>query len=56
MMIRARLGISLSIAKREIWQTDTYFNPTDERTIIDKNIKGWYRAIRALEYWTKDEL
>ena len=41
---------------QEIWQTDTYFNPTDERTIIDKNIKGWYRAIRALEYWTKDEL
>lgn len=40
---------------QEIWQTDTYFNPTEERANIDKNIKGWYKAIGALEYWAKDK-
>ena len=40
---------------QEIWQTDTYFKPSNERTIIDQNIKGWYKAIGALEYWTKNE-
>jgi glycerol kinase len=39
---------------QEIWQTDTYFNPTEEREVIDENIKGWYKAIDALEYWTKN--
>jgi glycerol kinase len=38
---------------QEIWQADTYFNPTKERELIDKNIRGWYKAIDALEYWTK---
>ena len=36
-----------------IWQTDRYFNPKEDREDIDKNIKGWYKAIDALEYWTK---
>lgn len=40
---------------QKIWQTDQRFNPTTERTAIKKNIKGWYRAIDALEYWTKDK-
>lgn len=39
---------------QKIWQTDTYFSPIIDREAIDKNIKGWYKAIDALEYWTKD--
>lgn len=38
---------------QQIWQTDQRFNPTNERTAIKKDIKGWYKAIDALEYWTK---
>jgi glycerol kinase len=40
---------------QQIWQTDQRFNPTTERAGIKKNIKGWYKAIDALEYWTKDK-
>lgn len=40
---------------QQIWQTDQRFNPTNERTAIKKDIKGWYKAIDALEYWTKDK-
>jgi len=40
---------------QQIWQTDQRFNPTNERTVIKKDIKGWYKAIDALEYWTKDK-
>lgn len=39
---------------QEIWQTDKYFTPNKERKTIDENIKGWYRAIDALEYWSKN--
>ncbi|MCM4172825.1 glycerol kinase [Arenibacter sp. TNZ] len=38
---------------QEIWKTDVKFNPSTERKEIDKNIKGWYRAIDAVEYWSK---
>ncbi|MCK0146256.1 glycerol kinase GlpK [Arenibacter sp. F26102] len=38
---------------QEIWQTDVNFNPSSEREEIEKNIKGWYRAIDAVEYWSK---
>ncbi|WP_299670351.1 glycerol kinase GlpK [uncultured Polaribacter sp.] len=38
---------------QEIWQVDKNFDPTTERAKIDKNIKGWYKAIDALEYWAK---
>jgi len=38
---------------QEIWQTDVNFDPTTERKEIEKNIKGWYRAIDAVEYWSK---
>ncbi|GAA3604639.1 glycerol kinase GlpK [Flavivirga amylovorans] len=38
---------------QEIWQTDTHFKPNEERKTIDENIKGWYKAIDALEYWSK---
>ena len=39
---------------QEIWQTDKHFKPKAERKEIKQDIKGWYRAIDALEYWTKD--
>ncbi|MBT8185634.1 MAG: glycerol kinase GlpK [Eudoraea sp.] len=38
---------------QEIWQTDQRFKPTTSRTEIEKGIKGWYRAINALEHWSK---
>ena len=37
---------------QDIWQTDVHFNPTTERDAIENGIKGWYRAIDALEHWT----
>ena len=39
---------------QEIWQTDESFTPTEDRKGIDKKVKGWYKAIKALEYWTED--
>ena len=39
---------------QDIWQTDKTFSPKEDRTEINDNIKGWYRAIDALEYWTKN--
>ena len=39
---------------QNIWQTDKKFSPTEDRTEIEDNIKGWYRAIDALEYWTNN--
>lgn len=38
---------------QEIWQVDANFEPTKERKEIEQNIKGWYRAIDAVEYWSK---
>ena len=38
---------------QEIWQVDQQFKPCTERDVVDKDIKGWYKAIDALEYWTK---
>ena len=35
-----------------IWKTDTSFRPTKSRNKIEKEIKCWYKAINALEYWT----
>ena len=37
---------------KKIWQTDVRFEPTQDREDIEKGISGWYRAIKALEYWT----
>ncbi|WP_136465968.1 glycerol kinase GlpK [Flagellimonas onchidii] len=39
---------------QDIWQTDIRFNPTQKREDIERAIKGWYRAISALEHWTKN--
>ncbi|WP_047549611.1 glycerol kinase GlpK [Psychroserpens sp. Hel_I_66] len=38
---------------QDIWQIDKTFKPTTDRAETEANIKGWYRAIDALEYWTK---
>ncbi|MBV7269409.1 glycerol kinase GlpK [Winogradskyella luteola] len=38
---------------QDIWQTDKTFKPVEDRTQTEVNIKGWYKAIGALEYWTK---
>ncbi|MBJ7881980.1 glycerol kinase GlpK [Gelidibacter salicanalis] len=40
---------------QQIWQTDQRFKPKEKRDDIEKDIKGWYRAIDALEYWTKEK-
>ncbi|MGW9684163.1 glycerol kinase GlpK [Flagellimonas sp. 2504JD1-5] len=39
---------------QDIWQTDIRFNPSQERDAIETGIKGWYKAIDALEHWTKN--
>ena len=38
---------------QDIWQIDTTFSPSHSRATIEQQIKGWYKAIEALEYWTK---
>ncbi len=38
----------------DIWQTDVHFNPTHERETINEGIKRWYKAIKALEFWTQN--
>ncbi|MEM8509225.1 MAG: glycerol kinase GlpK [Bacteroidota bacterium] len=37
---------------QDIWKADVHFQPTSDRTSIEQGIQGWYRAIKALEYWT----
>ena len=37
---------------RKIWATDVTFEPTKERAAIEEGIKGWYKAVDALQYWT----
>tara|TARA_R110002050_G_scaffold204522_3_gene340063 strand:- start:736 stop:2229 length:1494 start_codon:yes stop_codon:yes gene_type:complete len=39
---------------QEIWQTNIHFTPTTERKQIDLEIKGWYKAIKALEFWSNN--
>jgi glycerol kinase len=39
---------------QDIWQTDKTFSPTADRVETEEIIKGWYRAIDALEYWTNN--
>ena len=39
---------------QKIWQTDRRFEPAEDRAVIEAGIKGWYRAIGALEYWSKE--
>ncbi len=35
-----------------IWQADVQFTPASDREKIEKGIKGWKKAIEALQYWT----
>nr|WP_321415948.1 glycerol kinase GlpK [uncultured Allomuricauda sp.] len=39
---------------QDIWQTDVHFEPTEKREAIDEGIKHWYKAIKALEFWTEN--
>lgn len=39
---------------QDIWQADVHFNPSTDREPIEKGIQGWYKAIKALEYWTEN--
>lgn len=39
---------------KKIWQADVRFEPTQDRKHIEKGITGWYKAIKALEYWTNN--
>ncbi|MBT8291658.1 MAG: glycerol kinase GlpK [Eudoraea sp.] len=38
---------------QKIWQSDVHFKPTTDRDSINSHIAGWYKAINALEFWTK---
>ncbi|GMN06960.1 glycerol kinase GlpK [Croceitalea sp. MTPC5] len=38
---------------QDIWQTDVHFKPTSEREMVEEGVKGWYRAIDALEHWSR---
>ena len=37
---------------QDIWQSDVEFYPSANRTSIEQGIEGWYKAIKALEFWT----
>ena len=37
---------------QELWQTDVRFIPTTDRSSIEESVKGWYKAVEALQYWT----
>jgi glycerol kinase len=36
-----------------IWETDRRFKPSGDREAVEKGIHGWYRAIEALEHWSR---
>ena len=38
---------------KKIWEAETSFTPTSDRKSVETGIAGWYRAIEALEYWSK---
>ncbi len=40
---------------QEIWQVDERYSPATEREKIDIDIKGWYRAIDAVEHWSQKD-
>ncbi|QBA65054.1 glycerol kinase GlpK [Muriicola soli] len=37
-----------------IWESDRRFDPVQDRSTVEAGIKGWYKAIDALEYWTRE--
>ncbi|GGG36276.1 glycerol kinase [Croceivirga lutea] len=38
---------------QEIWKIDKSFEPTSEQEHIKEGIKGWYKAIKTLQFWTE---
>jgi glycerol kinase len=38
-----------------IWKEDVKFQPTKDQDKIQNGIKGWYRAINALQSWSKSK-
>ena len=38
---------------QEMWQEDKRFEPVKPKEDVEAGIKGWYRAVKALEHWTK---
>ncbi len=39
---------------KSIWKIGRKFEPSQKREVIEKNIKGWYKAISGLEHWTNN--
>ncbi|RDY59451.1 glycerol kinase GlpK [Flagellimonas nanhaiensis] len=39
---------------QDIWQSDVHFDPTQERQPVEEAIQGWYKAIKALEFWANN--
>ncbi|HEA30276.1 MAG TPA: glycerol kinase [Leeuwenhoekiella sp.] len=37
---------------KEMWEEDARFSPTKDKKDVNTGIAGWYRAVKALEYWT----
>lgn len=37
---------------QELWETDVSFEPVADRASIEEAIKGWHRAVHALQHWT----
>lgn len=51
----AGLAVGFWKSQEEIqdnWQIDVNFKPTANRETVTLGIKGWYKAIEALEHWT----
>jgi glycerol kinase len=38
-----------------IWETDRRFKPSGDRAGVEEGIRGWYRAIEALEHWSRQQ-
>jgi glycerol kinase len=38
---------------QKIWQSDVHFTPDTDRTKFEQGIKGWTKAVDALNYWAK---
>jgi glycerol kinase len=38
---------------QKIWQSDVHFTPDTDRTMFEQGIKGWTKAVDALNYWAK---
>lgn len=39
---------------QKIWQEDRKFIPTEDQNSVKEGINGWYRAIDALQYWSRN--